>query len=74
MSTGIESWTGNILDIGPIYPFVGTEILLWIAGMIFWILWHFWQTKHENEEIARNAANYTQGEDLLKAIRNSKMT
>ncbi len=50
MSTGaFENWAGTIADIGPIYPFVGTEKILVIAGVIFWIWWHVVQAKRENE-------------------------
>ncbi len=43
MSTGsFENWAGDIADIGPIYPFVGSEFLLWIIGLALWIIWHIW--------------------------------
>jgi hypothetical protein len=75
MSTGmVESWTGNILDIGPIYPFVGSEMLLWIIGMILWIGWHVWQVGNESKEYAEEAEKYTQGEKLLKAIRGERVS
>ena len=48
MTTGsFESWAGNISDIGPIYPFVGSEALLFIIGLATWIVWHTWQSSHE---------------------------
>ncbi len=47
MTTGIESWAGNISEIGPIYPFVGSEWLLVIVGVVTWIGWHIWQSSHE---------------------------
>lgn len=51
MSTGnFESWAGNISEIGAIYPFVGTEFLLWILGMAFWIGWHIWNLSTEPRE------------------------
>ena len=38
MSTGnFENWAGTITDIGPMYPFVGTEMIWFIAGLVFWI-------------------------------------
>ncbi|MCH6581687.1 MAG: hypothetical protein V3S73_02340 [Gammaproteobacteria bacterium] len=47
MTTGIESWAGNISEIGPMYPFVGTEVLLLIIGVVTWIGWHIWQSSNE---------------------------
>ena len=50
MSTGlVDNWV-NIDKFGPIYPFVGTEGLLVIAGLAFWIGWHIWQLKSESAE------------------------
>ena len=50
MATGmIKNWAD--VDIyGPIYPFVGTEGLLVIVGIAFWIMWHIWQLKAETRE------------------------
>jgi hypothetical protein len=50
MATGmIENWV-NVDVSGPIYPFVGTEGLLVIVGIAFWIIWHVWQLKAESNE------------------------
>lgn len=49
MPTGIESWA-NPADIGPIYPFVGTEVALSIIGFILWIAWHVVTAREENQQ------------------------
>ena len=46
-TASFESWAGNISEIGPIYPFVGSEVLLLIIGLVTWIGWHIWQSSHE---------------------------
>ncbi len=48
MSTGIEAWT-NLGEIGPIYPFVGTEMVWFIAALVLWIVWHVLQISAEKE-------------------------
>lgn len=48
MSTGIEAWK-NLAEIGPLYPFVGTETMWVIAGLIIWIVWHVLQISAEKE-------------------------
>lgn len=54
MATGlVESWAGSMLDIGPIYPFVGTEKALLIVGLVLWVLWHVWQAWNESREYKR---------------------
>ncbi len=50
MNTGnVESWSGTMTDIGPIYPFVGTEGLLVIVALVSWIAWHVLQARGESK-------------------------
>ena len=59
MSTGnFTDWTGNMLDIGPLYPFVGSEVLMVVIGFVFVIGWFVLQARVESREI---------GEDLRLA-------
>ena len=52
MSTnGITSWAVDLKDVGAIYPFQGSETVLVILGVVFWIGWHVWQIRHENAEL-----------------------
>ena len=46
MSTGIETWK-NLAEIGPIYPFVGTEWVWVLVGVVFWLVWHVLQISAE---------------------------
>ena len=56
MATGmIDNWI-NVDQFGPIYPFVGSEVLLTILGLAFWIIWHIWQIKEENAEFKGDIA------------------
>ncbi len=69
MATGnIENWAGTITDIGPMYPFVGTEMLWFILGLVFWIWWHIVQTKRENKTYAEEVKRYGDAESLKKII------
>ena len=51
MSTGITSWAGNLMEMGPIYPFVGWEFALTIVALVLWVVWHIVQIKQEKDEI-----------------------
>ncbi|MEZ5446438.1 MAG: hypothetical protein R3F45_11770 [Gammaproteobacteria bacterium] len=51
MTTGqVESWGGTVTDIGPMYPFVGWEMLLTLVLLVFWVGWHILQLRTESRE------------------------
>jgi hypothetical protein len=69
MNTGnILDWSGNMLDIGPIYPFVGWEGFMVLLGFIFWVGWHYLQIRMENRQHDSEAALLRQGGNLQKAV------
>ena len=69
MSTGsFENWAGTITDIGPLYPFVGSEMLWFIPGLVFWIWWHIVQTKRENRAYEEEIKRFGSAESLKKII------
>ena len=69
MSTnGMESWAVDLKDVGAIYPFQGSEVLMVILGLAFWIGWHVIQTRQENAEIESDMAADRGGDETRKAI------
>jgi hypothetical protein len=69
MSTGsFENWAGTITDIGPLYPFVGTEMLWFILGLVFWIWWHVVETKRENKTYEEEIKRFGSTEALTKIV------
>lgn len=69
MSTGsVQSWDGNIADIGPIYPFVGSEVLMVILCVVFVIGWCVVQIRKEGKELDDQAAHLRQGNNLANAL------
>ena len=69
MSTGnFENWDGNIADIGPIYPFVGSEGIMVILAVVIWIGWHIFQIKTENKRYEEQASALRQSGALQKAL------
>lgn len=53
MTGSFTDWAGTIADIGPIYPFVGTEFLLVLAGLAFWVAWHIAQLRSESGKLRK---------------------
>jgi hypothetical protein len=64
----MTSWAVDLKDIGAIYPFQGTEVLLVIVGLAFWIGWHVLQTKHENAELEADMKADRSGDETRHAI------
>jgi hypothetical protein len=55
-TTVVETWSGaNLSEIGPIYPMPGSEFILFIIGLIFWIGFHFKQASIERREMEADA-------------------
>jgi hypothetical protein len=53
MSTGLESWA-NPETIGAIYPFVGSEMLMFGLLLASWLLWHIICSVIENHELTED--------------------
>jgi len=69
MNTGsFTDWSGNMFDLGPLYPFVGSEGLMVIVAVIFWIGWHILQVRAENRVHDEAARKLRQGDNLQKAL------
>ena len=69
MATGnIDSWGGNISEIGPLYPFVGSEFALFIVAMVLWIVWHIVQARAETKGYEDEIARFGNKENLQKIL------
>lgn len=69
MSTGnFADWTGTISEIGPIYPFVGSEFVLFLVGMTFWIAWQIWQIGLEKRTYNQEKQQFGSAESLRKIV------
>ncbi len=64
----IASWSGTMTDIGPMYPFVGTEMLMVIVVGAFWVAWHIIQTRAETREFEDSLARLKDEKALREAL------
>lgn len=69
MSTnGMSSWAVDLKDIEAVYPFAGSEGLLFIVGLAFWIIWHVVQLRQEATEVEHEMDADASGEKAKAAI------
>ncbi len=71
--TNVDSWAVDLTTIGPIYPMVGTEGILLILGVVFWIGWHVWQFRFEQRTYDEDAKKLAEPGKLEQAIRNHRL-
>ncbi len=69
MSTnGMTSWAVDLADVGAVYPFQGTEFVLFILGLVFWIGWHILQFRTEKTEVDHEMHSDESGESAKDII------
>jgi len=74
MSTGnFANWDGDLTQLGPIYPFVGSEMLMVILAVVFWIGFHILQIRMENRSHDDSAAKLRQSGNLQKAVETERV-
>ncbi len=64
----IQSFAGTITDIGPMYPFVGSEMLMVGVVGVFWVGWHIMQLRGESQEFKEDTERLRSKETLRKAL------
>ncbi|MDF1668734.1 MAG: hypothetical protein P1U83_03890 [Roseovarius sp.] len=68
-TTQIETWAGaDLSQIGPIYPMVGTEMILFVVGLIFWLGFHVLQAGIEKKEMEADEALARSPERLARVF------
>ncbi|MDR9394283.1 hypothetical protein [Roseovarius sp. SYSU LYC5161] len=68
-TTAVETWAGaDLSQIGPIYPMVGTEFILFIIGLVFWLAFHILQARIENKEFETDEAAARSPERLQRVF------
>lgn len=67
-TTGIESWAVDLKDVGAIYPFQGSEMLMVIVGVILWLAWHVWCVRWERRQHDESVQKFGGQESLNNAL------
>ncbi|MEM7398887.1 MAG: hypothetical protein AAGF48_00430 [Pseudomonadota bacterium] len=64
----LTSWAVDLANVKAIYPWQGAELIMVIAGVVAWILWHVIQLREEKEEFKKDVAEYGSKESIKKAL------
>ena len=68
MNPTIETWNVNPLDVGPIYPFLGGEFLMFAACVAFFVAFLIWKFRTESAKYAAAARKLRESDELHRAF------
>ena len=68
LTIGLSSWAVDLEGIGAVYPFQGTEGLLVLLGIVYWIGFHVLQIRQERKEWIHHMAAEIEVEHARQAI------
>jgi hypothetical protein len=63
-----STWAVDLANVGAVYPWQGTELIMVIIAVAAWILWHIVQIREENSEYAEDIKKYGSKEGIKKAL------
>ena len=63
----MKDWAVDLAEVGAIYPFQGTEVIMVILGVAFWLGWHRIQFVRESEHLEQ-AKKLGDPEKIAKAL------
>jgi hypothetical protein len=72
-TTMVDSWAVDLATLGPIYPWVGTEVVLWVIGMALWIGWHVWQGRFESRTYGAELQRLNSPDKIERAMREQRL-
>ncbi|HWM32183.1 MAG TPA: hypothetical protein VNO69_10870 [Methyloceanibacter sp.] len=64
----MTTWAVDLANVGPVYPWIGFEVIMVLVAVALWILWHIVQIRQENEDYAEDIRLYGDRESIKKAL------
>jgi len=58
----------DLANVGAIYPWQGTEVIMVVVAIVLWLAWHVWQLKAENKEFSEDLAKHGSAEHIRQAL------
>ncbi len=72
-TTEVTTWAVDLATVGPIYPFVGTEMMWFILGLLFWVGFHVWQIGFERKTYDDDMAKLAKPTDVERVMRTQRL-
>ncbi|MGH6736916.1 MAG: hypothetical protein ACRECX_12705 [Methyloceanibacter sp.] len=63
-----NTWAVDLADVGPVYPWMGLEVIMVLVAIALWILWHIVQIREENADYADDIKKFGSKEAIKKAL------
>lgn len=73
-TTPVQTFDVDLATLGPVYPFVGSEMLLVLAALVVWVGFHVWQIRFENRTYGRDLTKLNTPERVERALRTGQLT
>lgn len=73
-TTEVTSWAVDLSTLGPIYPFVGSEMLWFLLGLAFWIGFHVWQMRAESRAFKEDMSKLRTPADIEAALAGHRLS
>jgi len=64
----MTTWAVDLANVGPVYPWIGFELIMVLVAVALWILWHVIQIRQENAELERDIRLYGDRESIKKVL------
>lgn len=64
----MTTWAVDLANVGPVYPWIGFELIMVLVAVALWILWHVIQIRQENAELERDIRLYGDRESIRKVL------
>jgi len=68
-TTNIETWAVDLAEVTYLHPFVGSEGLLAIVGIVLWLGWHVWQCRFESAQYELTIRDHATDENIAKRLK-----
>lgn len=64
----MTSWAVDLANVEAVYPWQGLEVIMVLAAIAVWILWHILQIRQEKRDFEEDIRIYGTPDSIKKAL------